>query len=87
MEHLTVNDQSKKTRERVRELMSKEGIENPVNAFVKRERFLALLKKQYGYTNDKAVDEMERLLIQFHTMNRSLTFHRPRSIYKHTQAQ
>ena len=38
----------------------------------KRERFLALLKSRYGYTNDKAVDEMERILKQFYRMNRSL---------------
>ena len=38
----------------------------------KRERFLALLKSRYGYSNDIAVDEMERILKQFYQMNRSL---------------
>jgi hypothetical protein len=84
---LIVNNQRNKTRERVRDLMSKHSIEEPVNPVAQRERFLALLKRQYGYTNDKAVDEMERLLKQFHTMNRSLTFHRPRPIHKNTLAQ
>ncbi len=86
MTHLTDIEQSKLTRERVRELMSQHGIEDSVMTIAKRDRFMALLKRQYGYTNEKAVDEMERLLKQFHTMNRSLTFHRPRQIYKHTHA-
>ena len=38
----------------------------------KRERFFALLKSRYGYTNETAVDEMERILKQFYRMNRSL---------------
>ena len=80
------NDQIKKTRDRVRELMSKQDIEDPVNTIAKRDRFLALLKRQYGYTNDKAVDEMERLLKQFRTMNRSLSFLHPRPFHKHTRA-
>jgi hypothetical protein len=82
-----VNQQNKQTRERVRELMSKQGLEDPVNTIAKREQFLALLKRQYGYTNAKAVDEMQRLLKQFHTMNRSLTFHRPRPIHKQPHAE
>jgi hypothetical protein len=44
----------------------------------KHEQFLALLKTQYGYTNDKAVDEMKRILMKFHAVNKSLSFHRPR---------
>jgi hypothetical protein len=87
MAHQIVNEQSKQTRDRVRELMGKHGITDPDNANTKRERFLALLKRQYGYTNDKAVDELERLLKQFHTMNRSLSIHRPRAIFKHPRAE
>lgn len=78
------NEERKQSRERVRVLMGKHG-KALVDPFAQRERFLAYLKKLYGYSNDKAVDEMERLLKQFRTMNRSLSFHRPRSIYKHTR--
>jgi hypothetical protein len=41
----------------------------------KRERFLAYLQSTYGYTNDKAVAELERLFKQFHEMNESLGIH------------
>ena len=70
--------QSKQTRARVRELLSKHSAEDPDKANAKRERFLAQLKSRYGYTNEKAVDELERLLRQFYRMNRSLGIHRSR---------
>ena len=38
----------------------------------KRKRFMALLNQRYGYTNEKSVDEMERLLKQFYITNKSL---------------
>ena len=86
MAPLIVNVQSKKIRESVRELMSKQSNADPVNAIAQRERLMAFLKKQYGYTNEKAVNEMERLLKQFRMMNKNLTFHRSRPMHKHTHA-
>ena len=78
MSHELIKGQSKQTRGRVRELLNDLTVEDPVKINAKRERFLALLKSRYGYTNDKAVDELERLLKQFYNSNRSLGIHRPR---------
>ena len=71
-----VKTQIKQTRGKVHELLSKHSVEDPDKPNFKREQFLALLKSQYGYTNEKAVDELERLLKQFYRMNRSLGTHR-----------
>lgn len=38
----------------------------------KRRQFLVLLDRRYGYTNEKSVDEMKRLLKQFYFTNKSL---------------
>jgi hypothetical protein len=46
----------------VRAIKIKPTDENPDKLNVKRERFQALPKNRYGYTNDKAVDELKRLL-------------------------
>ena len=78
-----VKGQSKQTLGRVRELLNKHSVEDPEKANPKRERFLALLKSRYGYTNDKAVDELERLLKQFYRMNQSLGVNRARPNLKH----
>ena len=79
-----VKGQSKLTRgSRVRELLSKHSIGDPGKANAKRERFLALLKRRHGYTNDKAVDELERLLKQFYRTNRSLGIPRARPDFEH----
>ena len=78
MTYEIVKGQSKQTRGKVRELLNKHSAEEPDKTNAKREQFLALLKKQYGYTNEKAVDELERLLKQFYTMNKSLGIHRAR---------
>lgn len=75
---------NKQTHGRVHELLSKHSVGNPNLANAKRERFLALLESQYGYTNEKAVDELERLLKQFYRTNRDLGIHRVRGrIIKH----
>ncbi|HEX7567938.1 MAG TPA: hypothetical protein VF355_05170 [Anaerolineaceae bacterium] len=74
-----VDGQSKQTPGRVRELLSKYSVEDPDKVNAKRARFLAQLKSRYGYTNEKAVDELERLLRQFYRMNRSLGIHRART--------
>jgi transposase InsO family protein len=83
MAYEIVKGQSKETRGRVRELLNKLSVEDPGKTNAKRERFLALLKSRYGYTNEKAVDELERLLKQFYRMNRSLSIHRARPTFKH----
>ena len=79
--------QSKQTRVRVHELLSKHSVEDPDKTNPKRERFLALLKSRYGYTNEKAVDELERLLKQFYRTNRSLNYHRTRPNHKDPHAE
>jgi hypothetical protein len=79
--------QGKQTLDRVHELLSKHSAEYPHLTNPKRERFLALLKTRYGYTNDKAVDELERLLKQFYKMNRSLGVHRLRSNSRHSSIE
>ncbi len=84
MEYKINEGQTKPTQSRVHELLSKHSIEEPDKTNPKRDRFLALLKNRYGYSNDKAVDELERLLKQFYRTNRSLTIHRKRPNLKHT---
>lgn len=79
--------QSKQTLGRVRELLSKHSVGDPNKANDKRERFLALLRRRYGYTNEKAVDELERLLKQFYRTNRSLGIHRARTNHEHPPAE
>jgi histidyl-tRNA synthetase len=86
MAHEIVKKQSKQTTGRVRELISKPSVEDLDNANPKRERFLAHLKSLYGYTNEKAIDELERLLKQFYKMNRSLGINRARPNIKHPHA-
>jgi hypothetical protein len=84
MTHLIVNGQNKQPHGSVRELLSKHNSEGQDEANVKRERFLAMLKSRYGYTNEKAVDELERLLRQFYRVNKSSGTHRARSGIKHS---
>jgi hypothetical protein len=78
---------SKQPRSKVHELLSKHGIEDPKKPNVKRDQFLALLRGKYGYTNEKAVDELERLLRQFYRMNRSLGIPHGQSNFKHPHAE
>jgi hypothetical protein len=66
-------------------VLSEQIVEDADRAITKHEHFLALLKKQYGYTNEKAVDELERLLKLFYTMNKSLGIHQARIEIKHPQ--
>jgi hypothetical protein len=87
MSDLIVIRQSKQNRSRVHELLSKHSVEDPDKTNAKRERFLALLKSRYGYTNEKAVDELERLLKQFYIMNRSLGIHRARLNFEHPDSE
>ena len=64
--------QIKKPQGKVRKLIIKHNGRDPNQTNAKRDRFLALMKSKYGYTNDKALDELTRLLKQFYTSNRSL---------------
>jgi hypothetical protein len=81
-----VNKQKTQMRGRVRALKVKPTIEDPAKPNVKRQRFLALLERQYGYTNDKAIDELERLLTQFYRTNKSLEMHRSHPVFRHPRA-
>jgi hypothetical protein len=83
----TVKGQNKQTRSKVHDLLSKHSVEDPNKPNIKRDRFLAQLERQYGYSNEKAVDELERLLKQFYRMNRSLGIHHGRSDFKHLHAE
>ena len=85
MPYKNVKAPGKQIRGRVHEMVSKPGVEDPAKDTTKREQFLTLLKKQYGYTNEKAIDELERLLKQFYKMNKSLGIRRSRPDFKHPQ--
>ena len=63
-------------------MLNKGNVVDTDRAITKHEHFLALLKKQYGYTNEKAIDELERLLKLFYTMNKSLGIHHARTDFK-----
>jgi hypothetical protein len=69
---------NKKSRDRVRELFQIHSIAVEDKTAVKHNQFLALLKSRYGYSNDKAVVELERLVRQFYTANESLGVHHAR---------
>ena len=69
----------KKPSNKVHELLIKHSIQDPNLPNPKRERFLALMKSRYGYTNDKAIDELKRLLRQFYRTNKSLGIHHSRT--------
>ncbi len=77
----------KQTHSTARELLSKHLVRNPEKANTKRIRFLAMLKSRYGYTNDKAVDELDRLLKQFYKTNRSLGVYRTRTHDNHSRIE
>jgi len=79
--------QSHQAQSKVHELLSKHSIEDPGKTNAKRERFLSMLKSRYGYSNDKAVDELERLLKQFYRMNRSLNIHLARPSFQHEHVE
>jgi hypothetical protein len=87
MVHVIDQGQGKFTHGRVHELLVKINVENPGKINVKREQFLTLLRSKYGYTNEKAIDELSRLLRQFTIINRSLGIHRRRKNFKHPDAE
>jgi len=61
---------------KIHELLYKHSEEDHNKINPKRERWLAMLKKKYGYTNEKAVEELERLLKQFYSVNKSIGVYR-----------
>ncbi len=83
MTEAIVKEQTTKSCGKGQAVINKLNVEDADKANVKHEQFLALLKKQYGYTNDKAVGELERLLKLFYTMNRSLGIRRAHVNIKH----
>lgn len=85
MTYEIVKEQNKQPRDKVEEVFSVQSIKDPVKAIARHEQFLALLKKHYGYTNEKAVDELERLLKLFYTMNKSLGIHQAQTNIKDPQ--
>lgn len=87
MAYEIVKRHNKQTLGNVRELLSQPSVEDLDKVNAKRERFLALLKSRYGYTNEKAVDELERLLKQFYRMNKSLGIHHAQPNFKHPPAE
>jgi hypothetical protein len=74
--------QRNENRLRVRKMLKKDQTEDLGKPNTRRERFVGLLEKRYGYTNEKAVDEFERLLKQFYRMDRSSGIPRARSNFK-----
>jgi hypothetical protein len=79
--------QNKKARVRVHAFLKKDRIGYPDKANAKRDKFLAHLKNRYGYSNEKAEDELDRLLKQFNRMDRSSGVPRIRSNFKHPLAE
>jgi hypothetical protein len=74
---MIIKGQGNRTRNKGYVLSGKYNIEDPDRLKVKRQLFLAMLKKRYGYSNDKAVDELQRLLTQFYRTNKSLGIRHP----------
>lgn len=68
-----------RTRGDADELLDHQNIENPNFKSEKRARFLAKLNARYGYSNEKSVDEMTRILKDFFNTNKSLGIHHTRS--------
>jgi hypothetical protein len=73
----SINEQNRQTQNR--DLEGKIRIRHTDKIDVKHARFLELLKSEYGYTNENAIAELERLLRQFSKINRSLGIHHARS--------
>ncbi len=78
---------SKTAHGRVGELLNKHSIDYPDRPNPKREKFLTMLKEQYGYTNEQSVAELERLLKQFYRTNESLGIRRSRVCSKPTSVE
>ena len=78
---------SKQTPGKLHKSPRKYGFEDPANAIAKRKQLLVLLKARYGYTNEKAVDELARLMKQFYIINKSLGTHHARPDFQYPHAK
>lgn len=79
MTHAVDKDQKDQGHIKAHDLLNQQDGEKAGKHDAKRQQFLAMLKKQYGYDNDSAVDELTRLLKQFYQINRGFAFHHPRA--------
>jgi hypothetical protein len=79
--------QKTQQRNRVRALKIEYSIDGSEKTNAERERFLTMLRSRYGYANDRAVDELERLLKLFYRTNRSLDMHHAHPIYRHPRVE
>jgi hypothetical protein len=77
-----VKKQSTQTRGRANELLRSHRVEKPGKTNIKREQFLVMLKNRHGYTNEKAVEELDRLLTQYYRGSRRLSVQRTRADLK-----
>jgi len=84
---IAVKAQRKQPRGRVGEPAGNPRRADPGKPNPKHDQLLALLKNRYGYTNEKAVNELERLLKQFYKMNRSLGIPGPKQNFQHPRAE
>jgi|WetSurMetagenome_2_1015567.scaffolds.fasta_scaffold76734_2 hypothetical protein len=78
MTHENNHRKNEPTPEMSPEVYSEQMAEQSNQTKEKRTQFLALLKSRYGYTNEKSIDELKRILKQFSRINRSLNFRRAR---------
>jgi hypothetical protein len=78
--------QRNQKRLRVRKLWIVNHLEDSGKPNPGRERFVSYLKKRYGYTDDLAVNELERLRAQFYKMYRDSGVPHVRSNFKHSHA-
>ena len=83
MKQEIIDGQNKKNHIRVRMQLNKDS--NQTNS--KRDQFLAHLKSRYGYNDDKAEDELDRLVKQFNRQDRSSGIPRTRLKYKHPHVE
>jgi hypothetical protein len=79
MSHKLDDGQNNQACDKPRMFYGSHRVESPAKIRAKRERLLTVLKSRYGYTNDLAVDEMERLLKQFDKTNKSLGIRRAKT--------
>ncbi|HWQ04837.1 MAG TPA: hypothetical protein VN452_05740 [Longilinea sp.] len=85
MAHIIVTEQTQKQpRGKVRDLLMKHHAGETDEVNEKRDRFLIRLKNQFGYANEEAVDELERLLRQFYRINQSFNTNRTRLRIRHS---
>ena len=85
MRRKVIQEKPKQADVKVHDLVNNRSSKDPDKINARRERFLFMLKKQYGYTNERAVDELERLLKQFYRTNRSIGVYRSLSNFRRSR--